>query len=44
MVTDKEILDRDDKSVDDKKIIKRDDRWMDDKDVLNINFNEWKKK
>jgi len=44
MTTDKEILDRDDKNVDDKKIIKRDDRNMDDKDVLNIKYDEWRKK
>ncbi len=44
MVTDKEILDRDDKHVDDKKIINRDDRHIDDEDVLTIKFDEWRKK
>ena len=44
MVTDEEILDRDDKNVTDKTIINRDDIWMKDKDVLNIKFDEWKKK
>ena len=44
ITTDKQILDRDDKHVTDKTIIKRDDSRMSDKDVLNIKFDEWKKK
>jgi len=44
MTTDKEILDRDDKHVTDKTIIKRDDSNMDDKDVLNIKYDEWRKR
>ena len=44
MVDDKEILARNDQWVTDQVTINRDESWMDDKDVLNIKFDEWKKK
>ncbi len=44
MTNDEDILNRDDKNIDDNKIIKRDDSWMKDIDVLNIKYDEWKKK
>jgi len=43
-LTDKAILDRDDKHVDDRKVIDKDDSWMDDNDVLNIKFDTWRRK
>ncbi len=43
-LTDKAILDRDDKHVDDRKVIDKDDSWMDDHDVLNIKFDTWRRK